>query len=246
MSFEEFSEILTDETQELGSVTDTTTETDKPTTKRTTAWLPNTDVELLSLSKNVFANCAEMYFPTVFCTKAQLNVLNEGYTQALGQKQYSNTRKPRTGGDASVLEREMNVNLERVKEYLNEEFGARRAPEHFGAFGIEYINRTYKFPRNREGILNSLRLMTSAIVEYGFSDRKYGAVYWTGMLSSYQSVVAETYTTSSDITESTLSKNHYKTSVRRALRSVVKVVEANHPDDYASQLRIMGFQKEKY
>jgi len=209
-------------------------------------WLPTSDVEFLSLANHVAENCPELFFPTSYCNKAQLAEWNAGFAESLDQKNHVKSRKTRTGGTAGELEAEMNSNIERVKDYLKESFGARVAPKHYAAFGIVYDNSTYKLPRNREGLLDSLKQIIKAVNEYGYNDKKYGQAYWTNMQAQYTALVDDTYISSSVVTESTLTKNNHKALIKRALYSVIKIVQAHYPDDYAAQLRIMGFQKEKY
>jgi len=204
------------------------------------------DVEMLTLSKNVVAKAGDIYFPSTYCTREQLAAVNAEYESALDELLQMESNRPQRSKELTALQNQMQKDVENVKHYLQEVYSFPDCVTHYSAFGIIYTNHGYKLPTNREPMRKALELMVGAIQSYGFTDRKYGLDYWQTCLTTFRSLVSNTYTSSSDKTESVIIKNNHKTLVEKVLKSVIHITQGHHPEDYMQYLRVFGFQKEKY
>jgi hypothetical protein len=158
----------------------------------------------------------------------------------------SDKRKP-ASLELSKLDKEIDKNIEYVKNYIKDKFGIEDSKTYYAQFGIESTKAaSYKLLSDRDGRIKSLKKLVKALTDYEMTTQKFGKPYWEQILLTYEPLVNKTIQTDAEITEKVKDKNKILEEVRKTLSSLMKLIEAHHPDDYEAVWREWGFQKGKY
>ncbi|MDR2926622.1 MAG: hypothetical protein LBV41_00205 [Cytophagaceae bacterium] len=156
------------------------------------------------------------------------------------------------GARAGITQEFKNINVEidsgvvQIKSYIGELFSTKDAPAYFSHFGIERHNEKYTFPIDKNKRQLALEQMRRGIDQHGLANRKYGKAFWDDIYSRYVSIHKKAIACDSASTEHVNIKTVQKAYIRRVLNSLVHLIIANNPDTWKEELRIWGFQKEKY
>ena len=145
-----------------------------------------------------------------------------------------------------IINKEIDNKLANVKGYIADKYGKENAVSYYASFGIEFSNKTYRFPIDQNNRSEALALMVNSISANGFDDKTYGKDYWLDIQSQFNELLVSASNTDSTVSNKVGDKNTLKKELKRALNSIVLVIKGNYPDTYKQELRTWGFQKEKY
>jgi hypothetical protein len=164
---------------------------------------------------------------------------------------FAGRRKAR--GSRSVLteamrgiNKEINNSTQYVKNYLAAAYGKTVALAHYAAFGILRSGSIYIIPRDHDSRLASLRQLTETIATAPFAEEKYGQAYWTDILLRFEQIFSSAGSEDSEASLHVGIKRELQPLIRRTLNSLVLLIRANNPETWRDELRVWGFQKEKY
>jgi|GEM_PF-603554 len=195
-----------------------------------TKWLNTPAISLIWKSQAVFGGEVLLYITTI-------------------------TEKKTTKGSRSPLNNqllklhdEIDVRTENIKGYLEEKYGKKDAPAYYPVFGIVKQFDKYKLPLDRNDRVIALELMVSGCATEGFNTPAftYGFDYWNNTKSSYSAFVNAVGSIDGTVTGKVSTKNTLKKEIRKVLNSLIHVIKGNYPDTWKDELRVWGFQKEKY
>jgi len=88
--------------------------------------------------------------------------------------------------------------------------------------------------------------MVAGINSEGFAGNTYGDTYWQNVRTNYGSLLTQAETSDSTVSGKVGTKNTLKKGIKKVLNSLVLSIKANYPDTWKQELRVWGFQKEKY
>jgi hypothetical protein len=180
-----------------------------------------------------------------YTTQAEFELKVNGYSRNLNSKQRVSGDRPSLTQELALADAEIEKGITAVKLYLREKY-EKKASAYYSAFGIERKVNGYLFPDDRNKRLNCLLLAKTAIVTEGFSDKKYGAVFWNELYERYKTLTTEAIVTDGDISQKVGSKNVLRAELEEVLNSLIFLIKANFPQTAAAELRNWGFQKDKY
>lgn len=224
----------------------TTPPTPKPDVNKT-GNVPRSDVDL----GNVAADVSNKWMTTPGITllwKPLPMFMAEvtQYNTTLGERKSTGGSRKSLTGQLKALDKEIDLRTENVKGYLEEKYGKATAPDYYPAFGIVKTGKIYKLPKDRNERLTNLDLMVAAINNEGFTSNTYGDAYWQNVRSNYTNLLTQAETTDSTVSGKVGTKNQLKKEIKKVLNALVLVIKANYPDTWKQELRVWGFQKEKY
>lgn len=226
--------------------TDPTNPTPKPETSKTTN-VPRSDVDL----GNVAADVSNKWMATpgiMLLWKNSLVFSAEvtQYNTTLGERKSTGGGRKSITAQLKLADKEIDTRTENVKGYLEEKYGKALTPSYYPAFGIAKEGQRYKLPLDRNARLLALDLMVAAINTEGFSGNTYGDAFWQNVRSNYTTLLTQAETTDSSVSGKVGTKNQLKKEIKKVLNALVLSIKANYPDTWKQELRVWGFQKEKY
>jgi hypothetical protein len=181
-----------------------------------------------------------------YITQADFERKVSDYGSTLNSKQRVSGDRPSLTQELALSDAEIEKGVTAVKLYLREKY-EKKASAFYAAFGIVYkTKKGYVFPYDRNKRLNCLLLAKTAIVTEGFSDKKYGAVFWSELYERYKTLTIEAIVTDGDISHKVGSKNLLRAELEEVLNSLILLIRAHFPQTAAAELRNWGFQKDKY
>jgi hypothetical protein len=224
----------------------TTPTTPKPETAKT-GTVPRSDVDL----GNVAADVSNKWNstpgiillwtgPPIFAVKVTQ------YNTTLGERKSTGGGRKSITAQLKIGDKEIDTRTENVKGYLEEKYGKALAPSYYPAFGIVKEGDRYKLPLDRNNRLQALDLMVAAITNEGFAGNTYGDIYWQNIRTQYNALLTQAETTDSTVSGKVGTKNQLKKEIKKVLNALVLTIKANYPDTWKTELRVWGFQKEKY
>lgn len=145
-----------------------------------------------------------------------------------------------------TLDKQINDGLIYVKGYIIDKYQKKAGPSYYPSFGIESQYKKYIFPIDRNKRLTSLKMMIAALEANGFGNKEYGTAYWKPIQTQYALLLNQTMTLDGTISIKVSTKNQLKTSLKKAMNSLILILKGHYPDTYKAELRAWGFQKEKY
>jgi hypothetical protein len=144
------------------------------------------------------------------------------------------------------LDKGIDTDLKHLKGYLSEKYGAKEALAYYAKFGIVKSDNKYVLPKDRNKRMAALDLLCNAVVAEGFADKKYGKAHWDAIRTQYQELHKGASVLDGKISTEVATKQMCILQIRKTLNSIIKLLQANYPDNPAAKLREWGFQKEKY
>jgi hypothetical protein len=208
--------------------------------------LPSTDVDLVVVATEAAAKWATkpeivLVWITVvdFAAKTgQLKALFESRT-IIGSERPQITKQLKT------LDQTINKHLRYVKNYIEEKY-KDAALSYYPAFGIEYINKTYVLPKDRNSRSEALNLMVNGLTENNFGTKEFGTAFWQDIRTQYNLLIGRAVSNDGQVSLKVGDLNSLKKEIRLTLNCLISAIKANYPLTYKAELRDWGFQREKY
>ena len=227
---------MTDETQQPDG---------KKRKKRGT--IPVADSDFGKVATAVSASwTANPWLTLKWTTAANFATAAASYNATLAARQSSGGTRPQITSALKALNKEIDASVAFVKGYLAEKYGKDKSLGYYPAFGITYSSNKYTIPVDQNNREDSLTLMIEAIESNDLQDRTYGLAYWKNIQNNYVALVTQARALAGGISQKVGSKNDLKTEIKKGLNAVINVLQGNYPDTYKQELRLWGFQKDKY
>jgi hypothetical protein len=222
----------------------TSSETSK--SRKTVPMIPRTDIGVLRVSQDVFPQWDNAKYPIAYATREEVSkqtaILESSFSSI---RKTRGVRSPETGR-LGELDKVIDTHIEYVKGYLREKYGKKAAISHYPAMGIDRSGQKYNLPRKHSLRVKALQQLVEGIELYEFGAFKYGTAFWSDISNEYAALEISTRGSDGSSTADTAAKNKAKNFCLKWLKSITRVYEANHPEDWTERLRTLGFQKEKY
>ncbi|MDR2927653.1 MAG: hypothetical protein LBV41_05575 [Cytophagaceae bacterium] len=146
----------------------------------------------------------------------------------------------------SIVNADIDKSLKYVKGYIGEMFGKNEEYAYYTQFGIVRDNKMYIIPRDNDTREQSLEQMLQAIERNGMAGSKYGLEYWQSLYNRFVIAKNNAAAHDSDSASHVSAKNDLKAKIIKTLNALVFMIKANYPDSWKEELRVWGFQKDKY
>jgi hypothetical protein len=179
-------------------------------------------------------------------TAAEFAAVTTAYIDALSARQSSGGTRPQVTKALKILNKEVDESVSFVKGYVVEKYKKDTAVSYYPAFGILYVDNKYVMPIDQSNREDSLTLMLEAIDANDFSDRTYGKTYWSDIKARYVALVKQARALDGGISKKVGNKNELKSSIKKGMNALINILQGNYPETYKQELRLWGFQKDKY
>lgn len=224
---------------------DLTTKTEKK--KQSKPTVPTRDIDLGAVVLKVSEKWNENPWLTILWLKqADFAVDAKNYNIILSARLSDGGTRPQIGKSLKALDKKMDDHLSYVKAYITEKYKKTNATSYFPAFGIEYKDDRYAFPRDQNKRQFALDLMLDALDKNGFNEKEFGKDFWEEIRKNYGELITQATALDGAISTNVGGKNVLKMNLARGLNAIVHSIKSNYPDTYKHVLRDWGFQKEKY
>ena len=209
--------------------------------------VPETDIDFGSVVKKVKEKWNLSTWLTLqYLTSAQFAVKSDSYLEVLNARIEYGKSRPQVTNSLANINKEIDTRVSNVKGYIADKYGKENATSYYPAFGIDFNNKSYSIARDQNTRLEALQLMANAIVEHDFIDKTYGQAFWEGVKTKFTNFLENASQLDASVSSKVGDKNILKKELKKALNSIVLIVKANYPENYKQELRVWGFQKEKY
>jgi hypothetical protein len=224
---------LTDETLPLSS------------SVKKTSNIPSNESKLYQLGADVSESWKAKPLGISYITQPEFGDIVVGFKGTIDEmrdlKAYKNKLKSKF---AEIIDECLN-NIPAVRSFMNYKYDAAEAESYFTQVGFVKNKRgSFVFPTNRKDIKNSLEIIPGALTTHGYANEKNDAVYWAGQSTKFNVLYEESLKNSKAMATKSSEKKKFKAELSKHLRSIVKSVQSNNPDEYKSELRAYGFLKE--
>ncbi len=207
---------------------------------------PNADTDKITVLANMLPKWDETILPVAWMKKTRLQTIYETYISLLQNRKTKGAKRGGVSGELSLLDSEMDVSIEFVKNRLAEHLRSKSAAfARYREFGIRKED-SYKLPSNREERIDALRMLIEALAQYNFVGFEFGADYWTTLRDRYVLLTQEARQTDGTVSGNVGDLKSIRAEVDRFNSAFVLIVRGNYPDTWQQVLREFGFQKEKY
>lgn len=219
----------------------------EPDKTKKTASLPERDIELMDVSREVSASWIANPQITLFWkTSAEFKKEVDAYADNLMERIDTSTKRPGVTLSLVQLDKQIDKGVIEVKIYIAKKFKKANAPAQYPRYGITKTGRAYFMSRDRNQRKAALGLMVKAIAEDGFGDEEYGSSFWKAIQADYTASMDAAGANAGAVSEKVATKNVQKRGIRKVLKALRRALEANYPDTYREMLRKWGWQKERY
>lgn len=209
--------------------------------------LPTKDIDLgavATLVSNMWLT--NNWLLLLWLTSAQFRTIVTNFNANL-------TLRNRTGGTKKGVSKELElINIEiddalaYLKGYILEKFKKDRATSMYASFGIVHKNEKYMLPQDIDGRKEALATLLEAISANDFDSREYGRDYWREIKGRFDELAQQATALSGTISEKVGDNNQVRKDVILGLNALIKSIQANYPHTWKEELRVWGFQKERY
>jgi len=209
--------------------------------------IPAADIDFGKVATDVAAKWTAT--PSVslsWTTASEFTTQVTDYNTALSKRNKSGGNRPQITNKLKALDAVMDESLAYVKGYLLDKYKKESAPSYYPAFGIEHKKNKYVFPIDRNKRSAAMQLMIDSLTTNGLEDKEYGKVFWTNIKTQYDVLLSEATASDGIISNHVSNKNMLKTVLTKTMNALIGTIKSNYPDTYKAELRIWGFQKEKY
>ncbi|MEM0542798.1 hypothetical protein WFZ85_09215 [Flavobacterium sp. j3] len=227
-------------------------ETTPPKNESTTKPVKTSNVPLADIDfGNVVEKASDKWILTpwltlLWMTAEEFKVKSDNYKTTLAVRIQTGSNRPQITKSLVNINKEIDEKLSYVKGYIAEKYGKDNAVSYYASFGIEYSNKTYRFPFDQNNRSKALALMVDAISANGLNDKMYGKDYWLEIQTKYDDLLAAASSNDGTVSNKVGNKNALKKELKVVLNSLIFSIKANYPETYKQELRAWGFQKEKY
>lgn len=209
--------------------------------------VPRKEADLITASTNVKAAWDKRPGLTLqWTTPVQFGQTITTFEQSFAERNKVKGARPAITLMLGTVNSEIDKSAEHVKNYISETYSKKEAPAHYGRFGIVKENNKFRLPGDNDKRLHALDMMIEAIVQDGLADRKYGETYWRNLKTRFAEAKSLAYTGDSASAEHVGIKTEQKEVILQTLRSLILIIKGNYPKSWKEELRVWGFQKEKY
>ena len=209
--------------------------------------IPSSDIDLVSLAHNVADAWETKGLTLLWLDIDSFNTTISNFESSLDEKTNVNARRNPITARIRELNELIDKKTEQIKYYLAEKYdGKRNAVSHYAKFGIYKQRSSYKLPRDQEARVKALKQLLDSLVSEGFGDRTFGTAFWTEIHDEYKTLVESVTSTISNVSGHVGIKKELRTELKKGLNALIHLIKANYPNTYQSELRVWGFQKEKY
>lgn len=213
---------------------------------RKTAAVPKADVDLGVVVKKVSEKWADNEWLTLqWTTMGDFAENAQGYELALRSRTDTRSSRSQLTRKMDNLDKKIVEGLKYIKIYLTEKY-KDDAKSYYPVFGITLENRGYVLPVDQDNRSEALRLLLTGLTAHGFGAKEYGTAFWTPIKIEYDTLLAQASNSDGSVSHMTGEKNQHKAYLKKAVNALVMVLKGNYPDTYDEELRLWGFQKEKY
>lgn len=168
------------------------------------------------------------------------------YNSTLNERRTAGSERHPITSQLDALDMEIDKRTENVKDYIADKYDKTNASPYYAKFGIVKTGKIYKLPADRNDRVVALQQVVDGIHTEGFDNNTYGKTYWTDVHARYSELTMSAKTIDSKISGKVATKNQLKKEIKKTLNALIHLLKANYPDSWKSELRIWGFQKEKY
>lgn len=209
--------------------------------------IPSSDIDLVSLAHNVADVWAEKELKLLWLDIDSFNTTINNFDNSLDEKTNVNARRNPITARIRELTEIIDKKTEQIKYYLAEKYdGRRNAIAHYAKFGIYKQRSSYKLPRDQEARVKALKQLLDSLISEGFGDKTFGTAFWTEIYNEYKTLVESVTDTISSVSGHVGIKKELRAELKKGLNALIHLIKANYPNTYQSELRVWGFQKEKY
>jgi hypothetical protein len=218
----------------------------EPKSKSAKGNVPMADIDLVTTAKNV----AEKWKSTpnltlIWSDSNRLIQIAADYENTLNVRIAEGSRRPEVSAKLKNLDKQIDLGIGYIKDYLRERYG-NDDKAHYSQYGIVFYSKTYKLPSDRDTRASSFTLILEALNRDGFNDKSYGRSYWENIRDQYIPIKQEAVDMDEAVAGKVSEKNLLKDEIKKHLYALIDLLKANYPDTYKSEMRVWGFQKEKY
>jgi IS1 family transposase len=172
-------------------------------------------------------------------TTTQFNALIQ---QRLAEQQI----RPTLTRTTKDLNNDIKMGVRVVRNYLFEKYKDENiARSYYTDFGIEYKNKSWKFPTDQQYILIALNKAKAGVITHGFGNKDYGTAFWTTLEASYTAIVQTAITSDGSSSTTVFQKNTLKKEIQTVMTALRNVIRGNYGAGANAVMRDLGFQKEK-
>ena len=211
--------------------------------------IPRSDAALLEVARaNAAAWAAEPTLTLRWLTQAAFAEAVAAFEQQLsGQRAAAANRSPQVQR-LDELDEQLNEGLRFLKAYVLEEARSKAATEaQYPGYGLQRRKKGgFSLPADRGERLEALKTLVAKVQSAGFAGRPFGTAYWAPRAAEYAALMQETGALAGTVAQQTGNKNESKRTVRKALKALVLLIEANFPDTYQAELQRWGFRRTTY
>ena len=212
-----------------------------------TAIIPQREADLITVCKDVREMMAKN--PNIkleWMTTAHFAALLVAFESSFNE--LFNLRGERGGVTSSLrlLRTEAGKSSQHLKNYAAELFTKKEASSHYLEFGIVKENGKFAFPIDHDKLLASIGQALKGIDKHNLNDRKFGTDYWTDLQSRFTGALQRSRTIDGQIQNLINTKKESRAQICKVLNALIALLKAQKPDTYKDELRMWGFQKEKY
>ncbi|MDX2302752.1 MAG: hypothetical protein NW226_08120 [Microscillaceae bacterium] len=217
-----------------------------PKPSRKTGKIPQTDINLNDVAQKVAKSWLNKPLTLEWMKPEDFKALVDVFNRQLQSRLDEGNNRPQITAKLKELDKKIDQHISYVKNYLMEEFGKGNELAYYAQFGIMRVNAMFKLPNDRNERLIALQTLLKGITERGYQDKPYGTAFWQPIVEEYGKLLTDADNKVSAISSKVSSKNQSKEQVKKVLNALIYLIRAHYPDTYASELRVWGFQKEKY
>ena len=118
---------------------------------------------------------------------------------------------------------------------------------HYAQFGIIKLKSgNYGLPNDNDKRLFALQQLVASINESPLHNRRYGYAYWNDLLVRFEAAKNQAVNDDSAVSQHVNDKQEQKIYIRQTLNALLLLIRANWPHQWREEMRVWGFQKEKY
>jgi hypothetical protein len=215
--------------------------------RKITRTLPQKESDLNTVAKDVAA---------VWATRPEISLVWTGveqFQQSIGlfgtsYAERADMRGIRRGvtQNLKMLNREINLGTEHLKNYLTEQYSRNTARVHYESVGITKVGSGYQLPADNDSRLYAIEQLLKGLEEHDLNDRKYGLAYWKDLHTRFAAAKAQASEADRTSTSHVSVKAEQKKQIRKTLNALIYVIKGNYPETWREELRVWGFQKDKY
>ena len=159
---------------------------------------------------------------------ASFSTLADSFASDVATRQQTSSKRPAQTRSIAELDKVINAAEIEVKVYIQKKFKKAIAVAQYARYGIVHSNKSYNIPRDHDSRLDALLLMQQAITDDGFSIEEYGDTFWAATIQEYGLALKAATSTTSLISSTAATKNVTKKTIRKVIKSVMKLIEANY------------------